>query len=525
MRIVLRFSNLLAIDLLGNLGGWGVASMKKAIKLALSASLICLAAWYFLGMAGGGEADTVAGVLGPSQSGDAYAFLFEVLAIVLIIAAVGHYAAAKLNQSPVLGEIAMGIIVGTLLYQLGWPTMTIIRHYEQVHQVSCAALTASVCFSDATSKVLKEAGLPEKDTRQLEQVLLRKDVAQSYLTVNALQLFSSLGVVLLLFLVGLECNVKEMRAVGRWALGVALIGMVGIFLLSYLALSIFFLKGGNPLTLVFLAAALTATSIGITARVFQDLKRMRIREAKVVLGAAVMDDVLGLIILAVVTGVAIRGAVDLSTVAGIFLKALIFLVGVFLLGAILVPRLVTLFAALSRRNVRIIFPFALLMVLAWLADWFGLATIIGAFAAGIIIEEDYFPGGGQGRTVGSIIAPIQAIFAPIFFVLIGLRMDITALANPQVLLMSLVLVGIIVICKLISALPVKKGDNRLVVAAGMLPRGEVSIIFASLGKSLGLLNDNLFAVIIIVMLLTTFITPPLLKWAIERQEWLASVRA
>ena len=498
--------------------------MKKTIQLTLIASLICLAAWYFLGMAGGGEADPAAGVLGPSQSGDAYAFLFEVLAIVLIIAAVGHYAAAKLKQSPVLGEIAMGIIVGTLLYQLGWPTMTIIRHYEQVHQVSCAALTASVCFSDATSKVLKEAGLPEKDAHQLEQVLLRKDVAQSYLTVNALQLFSSLGVVLLLFLVGLECNVKDMRAVGRWALGVALIGMVGIFLLSYLAMSIFFLKGVNPLIPVFLAAALTATSIGITARVFQDLKRMRMREAKVVLGAAVMDDVLGLIILAVVTGVAIKGAVDLSTVAAIFLKALIFLVGVFLLGAILVPRLVTLFAALSRKNVRIIFPFALLMLLAWLADRFGLATIIGAFAAGIIIEEDYFPGGGQGRTVESIIAPIQALFAPIFFVLIGLRMDITALANPQVLLMSLVLVAIIVICKLLSALPVKKGDNRLVVAAGMLPRGEVSIIFASLGKTLGLLNDNLFSVIIIVMLLTTFITPPLLKWAIARQELLASVR-
>lgn len=498
--------------------------MKKTIKLTLSASLICLAAWYFLGMTGGGGADPAAGVLAPSQSGDPYAFLFEVLAIVLIIATVGHYAAAKLKQSPVLGEIAMGIIVGTLLYQLGWPTMTIIRHYEQVHQVSSAALKANVCFSDATQKVLKEAGLPEKDAQQLEQVLRREDVAQSYLTVNALQLFSSLGVVLLLFMVGLESNVKELRAVGGWALGVALIGMAGIFLLGYLALSIFFLKDGNPLIPVFLAAALTATSIGITARVFQDMKRLRMREAKVVLGAAVMDDVLGLIILAVVTGVAIRGAVDLSTVTWIFFKAAIFLVGVLLLGAILVPRLVTLFATLSRGNVRVIFPFALLMFLAWLADRFGLATIIGAFAAGLIIKEDYFPQGRQDRTVGSIMAPIQALFAPIFFVLIGLRVDITALANLQVLLMSLVLVGIIVICKLVSALPVKKGYNRLVVAAGMLPRGEVSLIFASLGKSLGLLNDNLFAVIIIVMLLTTLLTPPLLKWAIERQELLASVR-
>jgi Kef-type K+ transport system membrane component KefB len=499
------------------------SSVKKTIKLTLIASLICLAAWYCLGIVRGGV-DPLTGISNPSQAGDPYAFMFRVLAIVLIIAAVGHYAAAKLKQSPVLGEIAMGIIVGTLLYQFGGPTMIIIRHYEQVDQISSAALKANVCFSDATHKVLQEAGLPEKDTHQLEQVLLRKDVAQFYLTVNALQLFSSLGVVLLLFMVGLESNVKDMRAVGGWSLGVALIGMAGIFLLGYLALSIFFLKDGNPLIPVFLAAALTATSIGITARVFQDMKRLRLREAKVVLGAAVMDDVLGLIVLAVVTGLASGGGVTLSTVAVIFFKAAGFFVGVLLLGAILVPRLVTLFATLSRGNVKVIFPFAMLMFLAWLADQFGLATIIGAFAAGLIIKEDYFPQGRQGRTVRSIIAPIQAIFAPIFFVLIGLRVDITAFGDLQVLLMSLVLVGIILISKLASALAVKRGDNRLVVAAGMLPRGEVSLIFASLGKTLGLLNDNLFSVIVIVMLLTTFITPPLLKWAIERQELSASVR-
>jgi Kef-type K+ transport system membrane component KefB len=492
--------------------------MKKKIKLTLGAFLLCLAAGSFLGMAVGGEAAAVAAVSGPSQTGDPYAFLFQVLAIILISAAVGHYAAAKLKQSAVLGEIVAGIIVGTILYQFGGPTITVIRHYEQVHEVSSSALQASVCFIDVARQVLNKAGLPPKDAHQLQEVLLRRDVAQFYLTVNALQLFSSLGIVLLLFMVGLELKVKEMRAVGGWALAVALIGIAGIFILGYLALNIFFLKGGNPLAPVFLAAALTATSIGITARVFQDLKRLRSREAKVVLGAAVVDDVVGLIILAVVTGVAIRGGVYLSTVAGIFAKAAIFLGGVLLLGGILVPRLVKLFATLTRGNVRVIFPFALLMFLAWLADRFGLATIIGAFAAGIIIEEDYFPGGGQDRTVGSIIAPIQAIFAPIFFVLIGLRVDLTTLANPQVILISLVLVVIIFISKLASALPVKKGDNRLVVAAGMLPRGEVSLIFASLGKSLGLLNDNLFSVIIIVMLLTTLITPPLLKWAIERQE-------
>jgi Kef-type K+ transport system membrane component KefB len=497
-------------------------SMKKTIKLVLSSSSLCLVAWFFLRESWGNQVDSFAAATVPPQSGDPYAFMFEVLAIVLITAAVGHFIAGKLKQSAVLGEIIMGIVVGALLYQLGGPTITVIRHYEQVHEISTTALQTTICFIDAARQVLNKAGLPENEARQLEEVLLRRDVAQFYLTVNALHLFSSLGIVLLLFLVGLECNVKEMRAVGGWALGVALIGMGGIFLLGYPVLKIFFLADKDSFISVFLAAAVTATSIGITARVFQDMKQLQMREAKVVLGAAVIDDVLGLIVLALVTGLASRGSIALATVAGIFVKALVFLVGVLVLGAILVPRLVTLFVTLSRSNVRIIFPFALLMLLAWLADQVGLATIIGAFAAGIIIKEDYFPQAGQGQTVASIMAPIQALFAPIFFVLIGLQVDITAFANLQIILMSLVLVGIVLVSKLASSLPLKEKDNRLVVAAGMLPRGEVALIFASLGKSLGLLTNNLFTVIVIVMLFTTLITPPLLKWALERRDTLAS---
>jgi len=338
------------------------------------------------------------------------------------------------------------------------------------------------------------------------------------LTVNALHVFSTLGIVLLLFLVGLECNIKEMRAVGVPALGVALIGMAGIFLLAYVVLHFFFLPGVGILVPIFIAAALTATSIGITARVLQDLKRLHLREAKIILGAAVLDDVFGLMVLAVVTGLASQGSISLLTVAGIFLKTIVFFAGVFALGAVLVPRLVKLFATLTRGNVRIIFPFALLMLLGWLADQLGLATIIGAFTAGIIIKEEYFPEEGHGQTVISVMAPIQALFAPIFFVLIGLQVDITDFANLQILLISLVLVVVVIVSYLASVLPLKSRDNRLAVAVGMLPRGEVTLIIATLGKSLGVLTSNLFTVIVIVMLLTTLLTPPLLKWTIERRE-------
>ncbi len=510
--------------------------MKSGSKLLLIAALICLAAWGVAATAGGDQPAPAAGVaapaqpaqgqpagersVAPGQHGDPYAFLFQVLAIVLLTAAVGHYVAAKLNQSSVLGEIVVGIIVGALFYQFGGPTVTIIRNYERVQEVNRAVLTEGLSWDGAARQVLKNADLPEKDARQLEQVLLREDVGQFNLAAGALQLFSSLGVVLLLFLVGLECQVQEMRAVGWRSFGVAAIGMAGIFAGAYLALKFYFLNGGKPLTPVFLAAALTATSISITARVFKDMNRLSMGEAKVVLGAAVLDDVLGLIVLAVVTGMAAGGVVHPAAVAVILLKAVGFLVGVLLLGAVVIPRLVVLFATLDRGNVRLIFPFAFLMLVAWLADQFGLATIIGAFAAGLILEEEYFPpvilGHYEGRTVEAIMAPIQALFAPIFFVLIGLRVDIATFANLKVLFMCGALVVIILACKLASALPVKKGDNRLVVAAGMLPRGEVSLIFASLGKSLGLLNDNLYSAIIVVVLLTTLLTPPFLKLALER---------
>ena len=454
--------------------------------------------------------------------GDPYALVFLLFGLFIITAAVGRFAAAKLRQSPVLGEVAAGIIVGALLYQLGEPIITLIRHSDLVQQVTQSVQKENVGLEDAVRQVLRQASLPAPEAFQVGQVLLRSDVGQLYMAADTLQLFSSLGVVLLLFLVGLECSLKEMRAVGGRATAVALIAITGILLIGYLALNFILLPAGNSLSALFMAAALTATSIGITARVFRDMNRLGMSEAKLVLGAAVVDDILGLVLLAVVTGIASGGAVKLSTVAVIFFKAVLFLAGVVLVGTLLLNRLVVLFAFVDRGNVRLIFPFALLMVLAFLADELGLASIIGAFAAGLIIEEKYFPqdqqGQFEGRSVESVMSPFQLLFAPIFFVLIGMRVDVTTFANLKVLLTSLVLVIIIATAKSLASLAARKGENRLAVATGMLPGGEVMLIYAALGKSLGLLNDNLYSIIIIVMLLTTLLTPPLLKWAIERLE-------
>jgi Kef-type K+ transport system membrane component KefB len=458
---------------------------------------------------------------GQAGHGDPYTLIFYVFGLAIVVAVLGRFAATRLKQSPVLGEVVAGILMGALFYQLGSPVITLIRHADEVQQITQAVLEKNVGWEDAVRQYLGKADMPMEDAAQLEKTLLRGDIAQYYAAAEALQYFSRLGVVLLLFLVGLECNLAEMREVGGPAFGVAFIAISGIFLAAYLALSQVLLPQASSLTALFLAASLTATSIGISARVFKDMNCLGRSEAKLVLGAAVVDDILGLVLLAVITGLAVEGAIRLADVALILFKAVVFLGGVLLVGALLLNRMVGLFRVLDRGNVRLIFPFVLLMFLTWLAEEFGLAAIIGAFGAGLILEEKCFPGDPacnfEGQPVEAVVAPIQLLFAPIFFVLIGFKVDLSTFANARVLLTSLALVLIVAGGKLLATLALRRGENRLVVAAGMLPGGEVMLIFASLGKSLGLLDGNLYAMIIIVMLINTLMAPSLLKFFIERQ--------
>jgi Kef-type K+ transport system membrane component KefB len=460
--------------------------------IALAGFLICALAFVALASNGGDQAWPLPGVAeiskmagetspaasgeGQVEHGDPYTLVFYVFGLAIIVATLGRYGATRLKQSPVLGEVAAGILVGALLYQLGSPVIILIRHADEVEQITQTVLEKNVGWEYAVRQYLAKATMPREDASRLEKALLRGDIPPFYKAAEALQFFSSLGVVLLLFLVGLECSLAEMRVVGCPAFAVALIAISAIFLTSYLVLTQVLLAGASSLTVMFLAASLTATSIGISARVFRDMNCLAMNEAKMVLGAAVVDDVLGLILLAVVTGIAVEGSIKPASMALILLKAVVFLGGLILVGTLLLNRLVGFFRILDRSNVRLIFPFVLLMFVTWLAEEFGLAAIIGAFGAGLILEEKCFPGDPachfEGRPVESVVAPIQLLFAPISFVLIGLKVDIATFANLKVLLTSLVLVLIVAGCKLLATLPLKKGESKLVVAAGMLPGGK-----------------------------------------------------
>jgi Kef-type K+ transport system membrane component KefB len=453
--------------------------------------------------------------------GDPSAQAFGVLALIVVCAAIGRFGAKKLKQSPVLGELAAGIIAGAILYQLGGPTITIIRHYDLIQSTTQQALTNGNSWETTVRSSLRQADLSKEVTQRVESVLLSRNFSANLALARSIQLFASFGVVMLLFMVGLEVSLKELRAIGASASAVAAIGVSGTFFLCYITTSLLLPKAAGFMPPLFAAAALCASSIGITARIFKDMNSLDMTEAKTVLGAAVMDDVLGLIVLAVVTAVATTGAIEVGHLLWILLKTALFLGLVVIFGTVFLKKTVDFLTRLELGKIKVLYPFALLMLLAWLADRIGLAGIIGAFAAGVIIKEDTFAEAGAGseddQSVESILAPIEELLAPIFFVLIGLQVDLTTLADVNVVIVGLLLTAAAVAGKLTASLGVMGGADRLIVGVGMLPRVEVALIVASMGKSLGVLDDALYSVIILVVSLTVLMTPPLLKWSIERR--------
>jgi Kef-type K+ transport system membrane component KefB len=362
-----------------------------------------------------------------------------------------------------------------------------------------------------------------------------------------IKFLAELGVVILLFQIGLESSVQRMRRVGVRALWVAAIGVAAPFLLGAYLVGPALLPGLSDAAYLFIGAALTATSVGITGRVFLDAGVLHRPASQIVLGAAVIDDVLGLIILAVVSSIATRGAIDAGTLGLIVLQAVGFLVGALMLGQLLAPMLSRAFAKLSRSvGMKMTLALALCLVFAYIAHVIGLAPIVGAFAAGLILEEVHFNGFDEPqikaeltaavagadattrRRVADVLArhrarhlehllePVGHFVVPIFFVVAGMQVKLDLLADPRVLALGIALTAVAIAGKLVAGLAAGR-DNRWLVGWGMVPRGEVGLIFAFVGKALGVLDDQLFAVIVLMVVGTTLVTPPMLAWLIRRR--------
>jgi Na+:H+ antiporter len=346
-------------------------------------------------------------------------------------------------------------------------------------------------------------------------------------TDEALEILASLGVVLLLFEIGLESSLASLMKVGVSSLLVASVGVILPFALGWIV-SAALLPDHSYYVHAFIGAALCATSVGITARVLRDIGRLQSREAKIILGAAVIDDVLGLIILAIVTGmIAAAGsgrAFTIGSIAWLIVKVLVFLAGSLAAGLFLVPRVLRQAAKAESEGMLFALSLAFCFLLAYVSALMGLAPIVGAFAAGLILESapwNEYVSEGE-RSLEDLLHPVSAFLVPLFFVQMGLKMDVAWLARLDVLGLAAALTAAAIIGKQACGVAaVERGLNRLALGIGMIPRGEVGLIFAGIGLTLSvggerIVDDATFAAILVMVMLTTVISPPLLQWSFRR---------
>ncbi len=395
------------------------------------------------------------------------------LVIVLVAAKLGGEVFERLGQPAVLGELIFGMVLGNLGL-LGFTGLDFLR------------------------------------------------------TSPGLEILAQLGVILLLFQVGLESNVGEMLSVGWSSLLVAILGVIAPFFLGW-GVSAWLLPEEETLAHLFIGATLCATSVGITARVLKDLGKLTARESKIILGAAVIDDVLGLVILSVVVGTISAansgGTLDAMDALVIVGKAAAFLVGSILIGGWLSRHVFRLAGVFKIQGMLLVLALAACFLFSYLADRIGLATIVGAFAAGLILDGvQYRDLENTKHTIEELIHPIAGFLVPVFFVLMGVRVDLSSFGQVAVLGFAALLSLAAILGKMICAGGVlERGLDRLSVAVGMVPRGEVGLIFAGIGAQLMLHGERVipppvFAAVVVMVIVTTLITPPALKITLARGE-------
>jgi Kef-type K+ transport system membrane component KefB len=326
----------------------------------------------------------------------------------------------------------------------------------------------------------------------------------------SIEMMAEIGVLLLLLSVGMEMDLGELRRVGGTALTVAVIGVAAPFAAGYSVGKAF---GESNNTALFFGAALTATSVGITARVLGDLRVLGSREAKIVLGAAVADDVLGLAILTVVVKVVTGDDVGLSTVAETLGLATLFLVATGSVGVFVIPKLFQWIHRRARSDATLIgAAFVLMIGFAVLASEAKLAFIIGAFMAGLGLGRS-----AQHERIADDLASISHLFVPVFFVSVGIKADLDAMLQPSVLALAGTMTVVAIAGKLASGLgALRSRADGLLIGVGMIPRGEVGLIFAAIGLNAGVLGDKEYGALLFVVLLTTLLAPPALRWRVNR---------
>ncbi|MFC3909592.1 cation:proton antiporter [Legionella dresdenensis] len=450
------------------------------------------------------------------HSHDPAAMVILWVTLIFSFAIAGRYLAKRFNQPGVLGELLMGVVFGNVCYLLGSQLIIVLREGSAIYSI-LRSILADVPLPQAIAEAIPDPAY----ARQMLEVLSGSGGIECIKVGYILDIFSRYGVIFLLFMVGLESSVQELANTGKESLQVAVIGVLAPTVLGFITAALLMPEATYKANL-FVAAALSATSIGITARVLSEMKKLRTREARTILGAAMIDDILGLIILAIVSSIVISGQVNFAAISQIIILTILFFVVVLVAGPWVLKKLTRCFQFLALWEAKLAVSFIFVMFLSWLATVVQLASIIGAFAAGLIIKDHYFAeqekNHSRAPTIKELVAPLEALLAPLFFMLIGIQVKLETFLHWQVLLIAGGLIVAAVAGKLISGVGGNRKDDKLLIGIGMLPRGEVGLVFASIGRTMGVMSDQLFSAIILMVIATTIITPPLLKSRYQRHE-------
>jgi len=372
--------------------------------------------------------------------------------------------------------------------------------------VSIAVMLASAkIFSELAERIGQPAVLGEL----IAGIIIGQSLLNFIKPNETLYLLAEIGVIILLFEIGLGTDLREIIKVGHKSMLVALVGVVVPFAAGY-----FFCRavGMSNTVAMFIGAALTATSIGITSRVISDIGELESVEARIVIGAAVVDDIIGLILLSVVSGLGLAQGISVLQVLKVVGLSVGFLVVTIFAGNYLVKFFIRIIDRMHVRGILVVSAVIFALLLAYAAKMVGTAVIIGSFAAGLLLARTH-----KAEVIENRLKPIADFFTPLFFVYMGATMNLRTLNpfNPQNLHMLLIFIGIIVIAivgKLVSGYAVYKEDVRnTAIGIGMVPRGEVGLIFAEVGRRAGIIGDDFFAGIVLMVFITTLMTPSFLK--------------
>lgn len=413
------------------------------------------------------------------------------LITIFIASKLGGEICSRINLPPVLGELVGGVIIGI-------SALSILVFPESGAQAS-----------DSLIFKLIELGTP-----------LPPEIAESIFESQSevIDVLSELGVIILLFEIGLESDLKELIDAGVQATIVAIVGVVAPFALGTIGLIYLFSIPTIPA--IFAGAALTATSIGITAKVLAELGQLSSKEGQIIIGAAVIDDVLGIIVLAVVSSLAKTGEVQIVNIAYLIVSAAVFLVGAILLGRFLKDYYVGLVNNMKTRGELLLTALVFCFALAYIANAIQLEGILGAFAAGLVLAETE-----KRQDLEKQIVPVSDVLVPVFFVCVGAQTNLSVLnpavpSNREGLIVAIFLIVVAIIGKVITGFTVfgQPGINRLAIGVGMIPRGEVGLVFAGVGSASGALSASTEAAIIMMVISTTFLAPPLLRVVFQTPE-------